>query len=405
MITLSETPLSRELFQKEYVVGKKHSISEDDLWSTAAPHIWQAEQFLGSPAFYPVYRHENYYSFSPIPLILRKGYLRINRKFVRECSRPGFVAYSGDETIDQEIRRVGGPISFLPDIESEGKLVSEVAKALCDDVRRIETLNPEHTNVIFCGGKDSLNLLLLPWRNPVLVVSGPPNDALVREFVKRNGLDFEVKSLSNEQDDDVVAAEIVANACFMSLEHCRWGTDIVRISRKLDAKSVAWLGQLGDTFLTPYWRDYYAFPPNFFNHVKQRVQKRLNWGKWFSQSSKAFARAMWSRGAMWQGVHLQQIRLLTGALALSAYHGSAMRSLLPRIDLKRAVTRDVRPMIGESLLGKPVCYPTANPGPPGIPYRQHLHHPNHFMAAFRTASPEKLFPERQVPPKTLSRSR
>jgi hypothetical protein len=72
---------------------------------------------------------------------------------------------------------------------------------------------------------------------------------------------------------------------------------------------------------------------------------------------------MWQRGAMWQGAHMSLLRSLTDALVLSAYHGPHVTDVLRRVDYCRAVNEDVRPRIGDALLGASVFWPEANPSP------------------------------------------
>ena len=39
------------------------------------------------------------------------------------------------------------------------------------DIERAQAAHPEVTHVVLCGGKDSLNMLLLPWRRPRSLLS------------------------------------------------------------------------------------------------------------------------------------------------------------------------------------------------------------------------------------------
>ncbi|MFY0534938.1 hypothetical protein [Nannocystis pusilla] len=55
-----------------------------------------------------------------------------------------------------------------------------------------------------------------------------------------------------------------------------------------------------------------------------------------------------------------------------------MRALLAHVDLRGAVTADIRAAIGEALAGGPVVYPTTNPSPPPSPFRKRRWH----VAAF-----------------------
>ena len=95
--------------------------------------------------------------------------------------------------------------------------------------------------------------------------------------------------------------------------------------------------------------------------------------------------SQWHRGAMWQGSHMSMIRHLTGALVLSADHGPATRRVLARVDLRRAVRQDVRPIVGWYLYGGPVRYPATNPGPPVSSIRRGLSQLAPFLDALKQA--------------------
>jgi hypothetical protein len=359
-------------------VAERGRISEDDIWTENGPHVWRADVFDGCPSFYPVYRDGSHYSFSPLPLIVRKGSLKINHDFLRQFEDKHNYFYSGPETIDREIVRIGGPIKFSPDLDTREAASQCFVEALRADVARVESRHPDHVNVILCGGKDSLNLLLLPWRNPVLVVSGAPNFPLVQEFIRSNGLPWDVEELIDVKDESVLRAESLANAGLMALEHARWGAHLVAIGERFQGRAAFWLGQMADAFTTPYWRTYFDFPSRM-EALSRKVLNAVGLGAMAHQTPDGFAGVLWSRGAMWQGAHLQMLRMLTGCLVLSAYHGPAMRQVVPRLDLRRAVRDDIRPLIGEKLAGAPVLYPSSNPGPPASLFRHGWGAPHRFL--------------------------
>jgi hypothetical protein len=85
-------------------------------------------------------------------------------------------------------------------------------------------------------------------------------------------------------------------------------------------------------------------------------------------------RSLWHRGAMWQGAHMSMLRQLTGALVLSGYHGPAVRGVMAAVDFRRAVRRDVRPLLAEVLHRRPVRFPDVNPGPPLSQHRRGASH-------------------------------
>jgi len=365
-------------------------LSEAAMWSQHGPTIWRAARFEGLPHFYPVYRHGDLYSYSPLSLILHKGNLRLDPKVVRDVETRTYPYQSGDRTIDRDIRRLGGPVTSNRSIRSPEEFARRVAAAMVQDASEIERLNPGHTNVLMCGGRDSLNMLLIPWRHPVLVVSAPPNYDLVRAFLIENGLSFDLLKLE-DSDRSLLDAEVLVNACRNNLEHCRWGPQLARLARELSGRAVFWKGQLGSPFMTAKWKEY-CHEKDRLAELTDRVSRmaggrgkhRLR--RWLEESvvleRRAFS-ACWERGAMWQGAHVSILRQLTGTLVASIYHGRAMRAVRGEVDLRLAVPCDVRPLIGECLRGGPLVYPATNPGPGPSEIRGGISGVGTFVAAIR----------------------
>ena len=48
-------------------------LTEDMMWQEQGPLIWQADNFDGLPAFYPVYKWQNCYSYSLLALNYNEG--------------------------------------------------------------------------------------------------------------------------------------------------------------------------------------------------------------------------------------------------------------------------------------------------------------------------------------------
>jgi len=342
-------------------------LSEAEIWSTHNPPVWRAGRFVGRPHFYPVYRFRDCYCYCPLPLIVLKGYLALNARVAGSASRRGYLYYSGRETIDREIHRVGGPARPTFRLKDPAEFVRLLAQAMKADVEKIESLNAGYTNIVLCGGKDSLNLLLLPWKNPVLAASAPPNYELVRDFISENKLGLETVVLHDEPDEATLRAAVLANCCLMDLEHCRWGTDLRALAEGCDKRAVFWAGAMADALTTPKWRNY-AYAGRSGRSVGSRVLKRLRrlLPKTVSDpyTMRRLYRTCWRRGAMWQGVSLSVIRQITGCLTVSGYHGGRAGQVLCEIDLSRVADADIRPMIGEQLAGRSLRYPATNPSPP-----------------------------------------
>jgi hypothetical protein len=360
-------------------------LSETVLWSRHGPTIWQARRVEGIPHFYPVYRHEDLYSYSLLSLILHKGALRLNPGVAREVETRSYPYQSGHETIDREIERLGGPITSRRRIRSPEEFARRVAEAMRRDAAEIERLNPGCANVLMCGGLDSLNMVLLPWRHPVVVASAPPNHDLVRAFLDRNGLRFDLVRLG-DADRSLLEAEVLVNACRNDLEHCRWGPDLVRLARDLGGRAVFWKGQLGAQLMTPRWRVYWHEKDRLVA-LADRLGRGRHWqGRWveeFALRQRGWLSAGWRRGAMWQGAHMSMLRQLTDALFASIYHGPAVRAVREDVDLPLAVPRDVRPLVGEYLRGEPLVYPSINPGPDRSTIRRGLSGVAPFVEAVR----------------------
>ena len=360
-------------------------LSEDKIWSKHGKTIWKAKRFAGTPHFYPVYRYQDFYSYSPLSLILLKGSLRLDRRVARRVSRSDFTYYSSKYTLDRDITRIGGPPRPGFAIQQAGQYAQEMAEAMRKDTDAIESRHPGFTNVILCGGKDSLNLSLLHWKNPVILASQPPNYDLVRKFVTDNGLKYDVIRLADD-DASLLKLEILVNCCRNNLEHCRWGPHLRRLSSTFGGKVIFWKGQNGLAIMSPRWKAW-THPPDspgyvsrifkiFGGHGEYRFNRMLERST-FTQ--RYFFKLLWYRGAMWQGAHMSIIRQLTNSLVLSGYHGPAVRRVVCQVDLNTAVQEDVRPIIGRYLHGSPVVYPTTNPGPPPSEIRKGISHIDAFV--------------------------
>jgi hypothetical protein len=380
-------PHVRTIRERIAAVTHVDELSEHDVWSTHGPLLWRAERFRGHPTFYPVYRTGNLYSYSPLALILAKGRLCFDAELARQCSGGSFRYLSGRGVLDREIERIGGPIQSANEIRSGDVYVERIVAALLSDVAAAERANPGRTNIILCGGKDSLNLLLLPWKNPTYAASAPPNFELVRQFVIDNELGFDVVRLDDLADDDILDAEVLENGCRNNLTHCRWGVDLYRLARKHDCKLVFWKGQLGDLMMTPHWKET-AHPPHALSRRSRRAYTQFEWmlpkaiRQWISSGylEPRFRQILWERSAMWQGAHLSLVRSIADCLVLSAYHGPAMAEVLAEVNLTASVQDDVRDEVGAHLLGRTVQYPLRNPGPSPSRLRENRSTPEQFLA-------------------------
>jgi hypothetical protein len=353
--------------------------------------IWHAKHFVGVPHFYPVYRWGDYYSYSLLALILFKvqqgGVLELNPAAIAAANEPDFMLFSGQPTLDLGISRVGGPHDSGFEIGDVEEFAARITDALIADTQMIEAKNPGKTNLVLVGGKDSMNLLLLPWKQPTKAVSALPNFPLVKEFVQKNRLPIEVIKLEDPYDADQLRREALEGCIQADLQHWRWGVHLVRIAREHNHEVVFWKGQVGDLYMSEKWKTF-QHPPNKVEEYARKIYKRL--------PAPAFVRtqvghllqprviqATWDRCARLQGCHMAFIRALTGSLVVSAYHGPRMYEVWSHADLGKVAQKDMRSRIGRLLLGREVYYPKENPAPPVSAFRKGLGSPDLFLRLLR----------------------
>lgn len=372
-------------------VSEHDVLTSDRIWSEPGPLVWKAHRLADTPNFYPVYRCGDFYSHSPLALLLRKGTLSIDRDVAHEVDSARFVYLSGTRTLDTDIRRVGAPPVWERRIHRTDEYVERLAAAMQQDVTELEERNPGSTNIVLCGGKDSLNLLLLRWRNPTKVASAQPNYPLVRRFVEENRLGFEVVCLEDDHDREMLDREILLNFCRADLTHWRWGAHLARLASEHNEGVVFWKGQLADVFTAPKWKTYMhpmGARGEIYLKLFKRAEAMLPMGVATLLGRPRQARlmqALWTRGAMMQGTHMGFIRELTGSLALSAYHGRRVAEVVHQADIAAVAQCDIRGHIGRLLAGRDVRYPEANPAPPPSEIRRGLHTSSAFLSTLSEA--------------------
>lgn len=368
------------------------TLSEADIWLDPTTTLWQARRFVGSPRFYPVYRRGDHYSFSPIFLLAHKRGVDLDRDFmavIARRTRSATAYYSGTATIDREIERIGGPTPFDRTIFRPDDYAARLAAAMIADTELVEAAHPGASHVILCGGKDSLNMLLLPWKGPVTALSAAPNFALVKEFIAANRLAIACHELRDE-DRSTLALEILYNTCLSELIHCRWSGELRALAAAHERRVIFWKGQVA-TFLTPSWRAYVHYTDRvdrtigYLESVVVRAALRLGWSELPAAQQRWVSDNLWLRGAMMQGTHMALLRALCGCLFLSGYHGPAVQAVVSAVDLPSCVARDIRPAVGRLLLGREVVYPEINPGPPESQFRRGRSDPASWLAVARAA--------------------
>lgn len=368
------------------------TLTEEDIWLDPTTTIWRARRFVGSPRFYPVYQRGDRYSFAPIFLLADKRSVDVDDGFVERIEvrkRSGTAYYSGTATIDREIHRLGGPTPFHRSIFSPEEYATRFAEAMIADLGRVEAAHPTATHVVMCGGKDSLNLLLLPWKTPPLALSAAPNYALLRAFVADNRLAIECRELP-DQDRSILDLETLYNTCLSELTHCRWSGELRTLAAQHHGRLILWKGQVG-TFISPTWRNYMHYTDRlervagYLGAWVVRAALRLGTRTLPEAQQRRLATNLWVRGAMMQGTHMALLRSLCDCLVLSAYHGPAVQQVISAVDLPSAVDHDIRPRIGQILHGRPVLYPQTNPDPPSSRFRAGRSDPRTWLALARAS--------------------
>lgn len=351
-------------------------LSEEDIWTNHQASIWKAQRFVSTPQFYPVYHCGEFYSFSPLALILNKGYLALNQRY-ENALKSGEMKYKSTlETLDQDVLRIGGEPEFNDSICGKDAYIQAIADNIVKDIELIESKNPGYTNVLLCGGRDSMNMLLLPWNNPVAVYSAMPDYEYVQEFIKINKLPYTVNLLEDNSDPSFLTEEILENCCRNDLEHVRFGPHQAQIAAQHQHKAIFWLGHLGDVFQTTEWMYYTAG----IGKVKKELYRayRKNYKKlphaWARKIEdryiiKRFRQAVWDRAGFFQATHSSIIRATTGCLVLSAYQGPHMRKVFNSVDIAETVREDIRPLVGSKLAGREIQYLQKNPRLPKSTFR------------------------------------
>ncbi len=364
-------------------------LSLDMMWQEHGVIIWQAEKFEGKPVFYPAYNYKNYYSYSLLALIVKKKSLVLSKQAYNAASKSDFSILPNETLIDSDIVRIGGLRHFGDNLCDTDEYCMKFADALKKDIALIERSNPGFTNVILCGGKDSLNLLLLPWQNPVVVYSAEPNFLLVQDFVKDNSLAIEVRKLEDTYSEEHLADEILELCCRVDSRHWRWAKHIRDISEDYSKKIVIWKGQMGDVFCAPNWKTYIypetqpkLFLCKFYKKLSpfmpQYLSKRIG-----NIIIRDVELTHWNKGSISQGVHMAFMRSLADCLVVSAYHGKNVTEVLSKVNLPSAVQTDIRGKLGNIIHGREVIYPLSNPSPGLSDMRKGAHEPDKFIKLLR----------------------
>lgn len=368
-------------YLKDIKINKVTCLDIGAVWYDKRADVFQSNKVVGEECSYPLYKYNNFYSYSPLNLLKIKGVLDWNRRIEYYLEDHKIASYLPPEVfIDKKIKRVGSAINQEKlTIKSQKHFVSEFSNALIRDIRRLENLHSKSVFGILTGGKDSLNLLLFPWKVKIIALSAEPNFQLVRDFCIANSLDIEVVKLEGEESDseEWIENEALIGCCRVALPDIRWTKNLFEIKNKFaieDSQLVILTGSLGDTFLTT-------------SFLKYRSKWRNKWWdklrNWSGNRTSVFFEHLWRRGAQWQAIYHGILKESTSIPNYSAYHGGNVMEVLKKTDLEAVIDGDIRPNIGDYLLGRKVIYPKSNPSPTIWKKRKRFSSTEFFLETFK----------------------
>ncbi len=364
-------------FVNGVLVNKVKHLDLSDLWYFNESDIVEAKSISGFESFYPLYRWKSFYSYSPLKLIKLKGEIKYSSKILKYLNNGLVENFLPPEVfIDKEIKRIGKPIELNSKIiQNEIDFIKRFSEALIKDIKYLEFIHPDSTFIILTGGKDSLNLLLLPWKAKIVAVSQEPNYSLVVKFCLENKLNIEVLKLDGEEVDnlDIISKDVLFGCCRIGLADVRWSQSILNIKKHLNVnqenKVVVVSGALADSFTTPLFFKYKSkWQTSYISRLVNRV----------SSVRFKFFNTLWIKGAQWQGVFHGVIRESTNTPNYSAYHGRNVIKVLSETDFEKSVKTDIRADIGRFIYGKDIVYPSSNPSPPSWSTRKKYSSINYF---------------------------
>lgn len=232
--------------------------------------------------------------------------------------------------------------------------VTRVARYVQQFIARVEEEYPDHHHVVLTGGKDSELIWLADKRDREKwhAASSPPNYSLNEEFLVTN--DVPHSSLIELRERNTESAEetrrkILASDLRADIRHLRWRPQLETIANRFDRKVIFWSGTVGCTLHS--YHPYYA-----------------------GGDRAAFFEAQFTRSANFQATAHQTVKNYTGCAKLSPYHSPEIwENVYRHYDPSQIQTgADFRTEIGRELYGRPIEWPSTNPGPASYTYPRTL---------------------------------
>lgn len=289
-------------------------------------------------------------------------------------SKNGKSWYETRDTIDKKIRKLR-PFekvtiektmffsfykksnTFKPDftIRDKDYIVDKTVYFLQNFIHDIEKKFPQHSHIIFTGGKDSQIICLVPKLNKEKwhIFSAEPNFPLVREWLKENNIHVNTLFTHNNINEESVEdfkKKVICGDLYTDPRHNKWLPTVKKIAEKFNYKCIFWSGTQ-------------TMPPAHF-YIGGRH------GRNFKRHPLKFFNDHFNMTSPWQGNTHQIFKNFIGCLLISPYHSREIWEELYQHYNPSAVKEgmDLRFEIGERLFGKPVKWVKENPAPEPYKY-------------------------------------
>jgi hypothetical protein len=251
----------------------------------------------------------------------------------------------------------GHRVNFTPDftLRDRSRVMELAVQHLRTFIRDMEMRFPEHHHVVLTGGMDGQLIIVAPKVNPRMwnVFSAEPNFGIIRDWLQSNQLAIDQlirhDNLNDETANDF-ERKIVCGDLYCNPGDIRWLPALEKIAQGFGGKCIFWSGTLGELC-----RYYYPYNKTHFGHD--------------------YFQYHFTRAAFWQGTCHQTIKNYTGCALLSPYHTESIwREVFSHLDpdSHKVDDPDPRPQMGEMLAGRPLIWPTENPGPGAYKYNHYV---------------------------------
>lgn len=282
---------------------------------------------------------------------------------------PHQAGYVTTETVDRRIRKLRpfeivtaneNRIDFSPhrSLSDPNRYLDLAANLLREEISDIESRFPDRKHIVLVGGKDSQLICLVPKLNPKnwYIFSAEPNFPIVRDWISENNIDigglFRHDGRNDESQDDF-ERKLICSDLYSSPVHIRYLPTLEKITQSLGSNCILWVGAM----------------PRGASFFDGRVHERELGSRTDTDFSTRFFRYHLEQFPYWQGNITQTYaNFLKQPVFCPYYMKRILNGVFAHLDPTALESRDYRSEIGERLAGKPVVWPSANPGPKAYDY-------------------------------------